>query len=121
MNTVLVAAAIAVGSWIPVPGGAWSPDASMLVELRRSLQSFVVEHAAQTHEILPAWSRYTFQYQGQLKGGAKVIFVNAFCDQPPSHAQKEFVRTFDAGPCYFNLKYDPVKREFFGLQFNGVA
>ena len=121
MKTVLAAATIAVGSWISVPGGSWVPDVGTMDQIRGSLRPCVLERAARDHRELPAWSSYTFQYQGQFEGTAKVVFINAFCGDPPSYAAEHFVRVFDGGTCFFNLKYDPVQRRFFGLAFNGVA
>ncbi|WP_171160078.1 hypothetical protein [Usitatibacter palustris] len=121
MNTIIAASAIAVGSWISVPGGAWTPDPEAMAKLQSSIRPFVVEQAALTEHKLPAWSSYTFQYQGQLRGRTKIIFVNAFCAPPPANARKQLVVVLDGGPCYFTLKYDPGQRKFFDLQFNGVA
>src|SRR5471030_501047 len=100
MNTIIAASAIAVGSWISVPGGAWSPGAEAVAKLQGSVRPFVVEQAGLAKYKLPAWSSYTFQYQGQLHGSTKVIFVNAFCERPPANAQKQFIVVFDGGPCY---------------------
>jgi hypothetical protein len=85
------------------------------------LEPFVKQQAAEQHQKLPNWSSYTFQYQGQMDGENKIVFINAFCIAPPEYAQRQFVMVFDGGPCFFEVKYDPNKKKFFQLTFNGVA
>ena len=121
MNLLVAVVAVAVGSWVAVPGGSWSPAPEQLSEIRSSLEPFVKQQAAEQHRQLPNWSRYSFQYQGQLDDGQRVIFVNAFCISPPEYAQRQFVFVFDGGPCFFQVKYDPNKKRFFQLMFNGEA
>ena len=121
MNLATAAVAISIGSWTLVPGGSWSPSSEDLTEVRSRIEPFVKVQAAANHRELPAWSRYSFQYQGRSEGERKVIFVNAFCITPPPYAREQFVFVFDGGPCFFNLKYDPQKKQFFDLMFNGHA
>ncbi len=121
MNILAAVIAVAVGSWAAVPGGSWSPAPEQINEIRSSLEPFVRQEAAEQHRQLPNWSRYSFQYQGQLDDGQRVIFVNAFCISPPEYAQRQFVLVFDGGPCFFQVKYDPNKKRFFQLMFNGEA
>jgi hypothetical protein len=121
MNLISAALIIAVGSWIVIPGGAWSPAPEQLSEIRSSLEPFVKQQAFEQHRQLAKWPSYSFQYQGQLDAGQKVIFINAFCISPPEYAQQKFVLVFDGGPCFFQVKYDPNKKRFFQLMFNGEA
>ncbi|MGC2049454.1 MAG: hypothetical protein WA635_12695 [Gallionella sp.] len=121
MNLLSAVAAIAVGTWIVMSGGSWSPKPEQLGEIQSSLESFVKQQAAEQHRQLPRWSSYTFQYQGQLDGGYRIVFINAFCIPPPEYSQRQFVFVFDGGPCFFQVKYDPNKKRFFQLTFNGEA
>ncbi len=121
MNIAAAAVAISIGSWTLVPGGSWSPSSAELTEVRSRIERFVTMQAASSRRDLPAWSRYSFQHQGRLEDEKKVIFVNAFCITPPTYTRDHFVFVFDGGPCFFNLKYDPQKKQFFDLMFNGHA
>ena len=68
------------------------------------------------------WKTYTFQYQGQEESGKKFVFVNAFCvNDKRWKLNKKMVLVLDGGTCFFNVKYDPEKNQFFGLTINGEA
>lgn len=121
MNLAAATLAISIASWTLVPGGSWSPSFEHVAEIRSGIEPFVKAQAAASSQNLPAWSQYSFQYQGQLEGERKVIFVNGFCINPPPYALKQFVFVKDGGPCFFRLKYDPQKKQFFDLMFNGHA
>ncbi len=118
---LISAVIVAVGAWIAVPGGVWTPPPEQLKEIRSNLEPFVKRQAVALHRQLPTWSRYSFQYQGQVDGGRNVVLINAFCISPPEYAQRQFVIVFDGGPCFFQVKYDPTKKRFFQLMFNGEA
>jgi hypothetical protein len=66
--------------------------------------------------------RYYRQYLGILIGKHKLIYINAFCDDPPPKdwKQRELV-VFDGGACFWNVIYDFASGEFSNLQINGVA
>ena len=121
MNLISAALIVAVGSWVAVPGGAWSPAPEQLSEIRSSLEPFVKQQAVKQNKQLPIWSSYTFQYQGQVVNEQKVVLVNAFCIAPPEYSKLRFVTVSDGGPCFFQVKYDPNKKKFFQLSFNGEA
>lgn len=114
-------AAAAIGSWIAISGGPWSPSPAQVTEIQSGLKSFVVQQATQQHRKIPDWSSYTFQYQGQMDSGQRVVYINASCISPPEYAQRQFVLALDGGTCFFEVKYDPAKRRFFQLVFNGEA
>lgn len=117
----LAALAIAVGSWLAVPGGSWQPNAQEVAEARSQLAPYVARQASQAGEILPSWDRYTFQYQGQELHGKKVVLVNAFCSAPPPDAHAQWVVVLDGGPCYFRAYWDPVDKSYISVVFNGHA
>jgi hypothetical protein len=121
MNLFSVALAVVVGSWLAIPNGEWSPAPEQVSELRNSLEPFIKQQALTQHLQLPKWQNYTFQFQGQVDERQKIIFVNAFCISPPAQAKLQFVHVFDGGPCFFQVKYNPVKKEFYQLMFNGEA
>lgn len=121
MNLFATIVAVAIGSWVVVPGGSWSPSPEQINEVRSRIAPFVQQQAKVQHQELPIWSQYSFQYQGQLDDGKKIIFVNAFCISPPEYTLRKFVEEFDGGPCFFQVKYDPQKKMFLQLIFNGSA
>lgn len=121
MNLLRAVVEISLGSWVLISGGAWSPAPEEISEIQSRLELFVKQQAADQHRKLPNWLNYTFQYQGQMDGENKIVFVNAFCIAPPEYVQQQFVMVFDGGTCFFEVKYDPNKKAFFQLTFNGDA
>ena len=123
MFSALAAIAIAVGSWLHVPGGTWQPSTSVVAEARSHLATYAKQQASSKGLALRTWSSYTFQYQGHTlpKSGRRVVYVNAFCTPPPSYAAQEFVRITDGGACYFEAYYDPASKRFIGIAFHGLA
>src|SRR5689334_6929190 len=98
-------AAASPASWIEVDGGAWEPDQVALLQLKSGIEAFVKSEAAHRNAQLPDWGGFRFQYQGQLKGGKRVIFVNAFCHAfGDERLKSEFLMVFDGGPCFFTLE-----------------
>ena len=121
METSLAIAAFFVGSWFPISGGTWTPDQVVVAQLQIALQPYVVAQASDQHRKLQSWSSYWFQFQGRGNAGGKFIFINAFCSAPDAFAAKQFLQVLDGGTCYFELKYNPKTKTFYGLGFNGVA
>jgi hypothetical protein len=122
MNLLAAAVtAVAVGSWVSVPGGSWSPTNDQIASLRAEIEPFVKSQARERGLELKKWSSYSFQFQGQVEAGRNVVFVNAFCVVPPSYTSERFVLVLDGGPCFFQAKYDPLAKRFIHLAFNGVA
>ena len=117
----LAALAIAIGSWLSVPGGSWQPSDLQLDEARSQLMPYVSRQASLSGETLPNWSEYTFQYQGQELRGKPVIYVNAFCSEPPPTATGEMVFVLDGGTCYFDAYWDPVEKIYLNVLFHGKA
>ena len=121
MNLIGTVLVVVVGSWVAIPGGAWSPAPKQLTEIRSNLEPFVKQQALKQNKKLPIWSSYTFQYQGQVVDKQEVVLINAFCIETPEYSKHQFVLVFDGGPCFFQVKYDPNKKKFFQLMFNGEA
>jgi hypothetical protein len=62
------------------------------------------------------------QYVGIVVGGRRLIYVNGFSAQPPlEHWKTEPVIMCDGGEGAWGVLYDPAKRTFSGLAFNGVG
>ena len=133
MNVVaFLAASIAVSSaastWSHVDGGDWSPDAQVIAplkdEVRAEYDRNVIAYEKDHGTRHPTWSDYSFQYQGIVWEGKKVVFVNAYCrraSDPGFDATKRMLIVADGGPCYFHVLYEPSTHTFYKFGFNGVA
>ena len=115
------ALAIMVGSWIFVPGGDWQPSENEIADAKAKLRPYAIAQAKHRNDKLPPWERYTFQYQGLVQDGRKVIYVNAFCSEPPDFSAEQMVVVFDGGVCFFQAYYDTATKSFIRLTFNGVS
>ncbi len=108
--------------WTMVDGGSWEPSAQVVTRLKERIESVVGAQAKAEGRKLEEWTRYTFQYQGQERRGRRFVFVNAFCTGDGSQQlDKQMVRVFDGGTCFFNLKYDVEENRFFEILINGDA
>ncbi len=117
----VAAAAIAVGAWVSVPGGIWTPTAEQFDEVHGSLEGYVKQQAAAQHVTLPDWSSYSFQYQGRKHHSRKFIYISALCQSQDEADPQQFVLVDDGGPCFFQIRYDLQTKMFYRLQFNGVG
>jgi hypothetical protein len=113
-----LAVALSIASWINVSGGAWDAS-STFTEMQPQLEPYVARAASQEHKQLPPWSTYTFQYQGQELRGRRFVLINAFCIPPREDVKTQFLLVLDGGPCFFRAKYDPSRKTFYELEFNG--
>ena len=122
LSVVVAAGAKPKDRWVKVEGGSWVPTAETVVRIKEQIGPFVTARAKVDTRNLREWRSYTFQYQGQEKSGKKFVFINAFCvnnDKP--NPTKQMVFVLDGGACFFNVKYDPDKNQFFELVINGEA
>jgi hypothetical protein len=46
MWPIIATITIAIGSWLPVPGGTWSPDANVAAEAASKLQAYAEQQAS---------------------------------------------------------------------------
>lgn len=108
--------------WVGVEGGSWVPPAETIARIKEKIESFVRAQAKRDGRELREWKSYTFQYQGQKEHTKKFVFINAFCVSDSTHQlSKQLVLVLDGGTCFFNVKYDPKKKQFFELLINGEA
>jgi hypothetical protein len=108
-------------SWLQIPGGTWVIDEATTADAKRVLELALWDEMHGAGEELPAWSSYTFQFQGRTEDGRKLIYINALCSTPPETAATEWILVLDGGKCYFEAYYDPESKEIVSIQFNGVA
>ncbi|HJY76482.1 MAG TPA: hypothetical protein VKE95_07610 [Burkholderiales bacterium] len=108
--------------WVQVRAGTWEPSTELLVELKARLRPYTERQARTQSRSLQRWSKYTFQYYATEERGRRYVWVNALChvekDWP---LEEELMTVLDGGTCFFNLKYDPSKRQYYDLVFNGEA
>ena len=128
------------GSWREVPGDAWDPSKATMSSIQSGIKAFAVEQASVGNKELPDWGGYAFEYQGQIKDGHKIVFISAVWRlDEPRHTVQEltlpeplspsdeyfFVKQFhgisDGGTRAFRVSYDPKRRRFYDLAFNGVG
>ena len=118
----LGASAAAENVWVKVKGGSWEPSPKMIAELKAGVEPYVKDQAMAQGRKLRNWREYTFQYQGQEESERKSIFINALCiGDDRWHLDREMVIVLDGGSCFFNVKYDPARKQFYGLSINGGA
>jgi len=108
--------------WIKVAGGKWDPSPKMLVDLKAQIKSYVCKQAKAQGRELRKWQDYTFQLLASEENGRRYILINALCKKfDRQRLSKEIIYVMDGGSCYFNVKYDPLKKTFFDLYINGKA
>ena len=109
--------------WVKVSGGAWSPTHRQLQELRRRFRERIEARARKIQASMSPWSWYTFQYQGQLLQGKRVVFVWGFCQMDASYPRSKLATQFyfvaDGGGCYFRAWWSPKSKSFARIMFNG--
>lgn len=127
LANALIAMAVSLTAWVYIPGGAWHPGEQAVRAAASRLKQAVEERAVYVRATLPNWSEYTFQYQGQMFHGKKVLYVNAYCRSlVPSGIKlkhyaiiKQFVTVNDGGTCYFQAYYDPKAKKYLLVGFGG--
>lgn len=67
-------------------------------------------------------TRYKRQYVAVLNSkGEKEVWVNCFCGEWESNDRNRILQVEDGGNCYFNLKINLTKGEYYELMVNGDA
>lgn len=113
--------AIAVGSWIQVPGGDWQPSPEVMREIEGGLRTAAEAESARTQHAMQPWAEYSFQFQGVVEQGRRQVLVAASCHPLPEGASKEWQVVYDGGTCFFEAIYDPAARRFVRVRFHGVG
>jgi len=119
---ILAALVTGATSWIAVQGGAWEPSQETLSDIQSHLEPLVTTKlSTQKNKERIKFADYTFQYQGQQSIERKYVLVNGFCRKPKDDLTKDLYFVFNAGPCFFHVKYDPSTKEFYEFEFNGAG
>jgi hypothetical protein len=100
----------------------WTPAVDQVQELESLLVKYLQAHLPIDDEPVRNLSEYGRQYFGVTIKDRKVIYLNAFCN--PSRFdqwKKKMVLVDDGGSCYFQVYFDPARKEFVHLHYNGRA
>jgi hypothetical protein len=66
--------------------------------------------------------KYFRQYFAVIRGGKKLIYVNAFCKEETGHKWRErLFAVSDGATCYWQVFFDPVFKRFYELAFNAIG
>lgn len=65
--------------------------------------------------------KYFRQYVAVSVSGANLIYVNAFCDEPPPSWHHRVYIVADGATCYWQALYDPATKTFSRLTINARA
>ncbi len=102
----------------------WTPGAAEIQALETALPAFLAKSWPENRGPLIDLAKYRRQYFGLSHDGHRVIFVNAFCG-PFAEATPDWgdriVVVFDGGGCFFQVYYEPSKKQFHDLRVNGVG
>lgn len=104
--------------------------------LRECVDNYNPEQEKQFNEIKSKYPGYKFykkhfiidleRYRRQYiavtnKEGEKEVWINCFCDKEIDYWKTDIVFVFDGGNCFFNLKVNLTKGEYYELLVNGEA
>jgi len=65
--------------------------------------------------------RYYRQYIGITSRQQRLVYVNAFCDDPPANWKTRLNIAIDGATCYWQAFYDPATKKFSNLLINARA
>jgi hypothetical protein len=100
----------------------WTPSVGQVQEMESLLLQYLTLHPPIDDKPVGNFFAYGRQYLGVTKKDRKLIYLNAFCD--PSRFdqwKKGLILVKDGGSCYFQVYFDPAKKEFIHLHYNGQA
>ena len=113
--------AIAVGSWLQVPGGDWQPSPEVMREVGDGLRAAAEAESARTGHAMQHWADYSFQFQGMVEQGRRQVVVAASCRPLAEDASRHWLVVMDGGTCFFEATYDPATKRFVRVIFHGVG
>jgi hypothetical protein len=66
--------------------------------------------------------KYFRQYFAVIRGGKKLIYVNAFCkEEPGTNWRERLFVVSDGATCYWQVFFDPALKRFSELAFNALG
>ena len=100
----------------------WLPQLAQIAQLELALPDLLeTKLSGERHPPIKSYKR---QYAGLIVKGRKIIYVNGFAGGDgagPGTWRTDPVKVCDGGNGFFGVEYDPEKKSFEGLAFNGVA
>jgi hypothetical protein len=100
----------------------WTPTDDQVQELESLLLKYLQSHPPVGDKPVGDLSKYGRQYFGMTKNNRRLIYLNAFCNPSKfDRREREIVIVKDGGSCYFQISFDPAKKDFTDLQYNGRA
>jgi hypothetical protein len=109
--------------WFADEAPFWTPTQGQTRDLDSLLQKYLDAHPPTDDRPVVNVLEYGRQYLGVTKNRRKLIHLNAFCrpDRFAPRWEKELIIVRDGGSCYFQIYFDPAKKEFLDLLYNGNA
>ncbi len=101
----------------------WTPTVDQVQELESLVPKYLESYPPINDKPVGNFFEYGRQYFGVTKDNQKLIYLNAFCKPSIFDPQwkKEIILVKDGGGCYFQVYFDPAKKEFIALHYNGQA
>lgn len=94
-------------------------------EQKKQFEEFSTEYPNlyfQLTDFIIELEEYKRQYVPVInKNGEKEIWINCFCNTWDMNWRKELIIVDDGGNCYFRLKINLTKNEYYDFMVNGVA
>lgn len=104
------------GTWVPSEGDIAALEDGISQISNLQIEGWTPELHIQHPE------NYYRQYVPILRDGRRLIYVSAFCDDPPlSYWRRRLVRVIDGATCYWEAFYDPAIKKYSHLTINARA
>lgn len=102
---------------------SWRPEQLQVDEIFGELFDYLKMQSSFGRLKQPVDKSYHFQLLGFKKNGVPFIRIQAFCVgfEDAQRLKTSWVEVADGGSCFFQLNYDPSKKEFYDLYINGTA
>lgn len=101
----------------------WTPEIEQVTDLEQCIIPFLKRDPLYSKLRLDFLS-YGRQYFGVYRSGRKLIYLNAFCDlgaRPNGKWKRELVWVTDGATCFFQVYFEPIKKEFIDFRYNSRA
>jgi hypothetical protein len=104
--------------------GTWKPTKEDLAHLEAGISQIstllITGWPAKLHIEHP--ENYYRQYVPIIRGGQKLFYVSAFCENPlPNYWRSRVVVVSDGGTCFWQAFYDPATKRYSHLTINARA
>lgn len=93
----------------------WTPEKAHLIELETRLPAFLRAKAPPASRLRKEPKAFRRQYLGIKKDDRQLVFVHFFCETHRRDWTRKPITTDGQEGCFFQLHYEPAKREFSDL------